>query len=379
MLQSRPFRLLRLVAVRPVGGKPVVASGILQFQTAPAAVRPSSPPASVVVNHLVYRDPDCVLHRLSGFGQHFNQVRPLKSHSSPIVGQRTAKTAQRVGLIEIGIMLRQIGRVLGNRQIPARGDAAAFGEAIFHFVHKPPSAQIDRAGCRIVQLNVLAFFRIGKGMIHKLVDHDFGHRRRRIGLAGCEGSQGAPLPRSVGKTPRRNAVGLAEKTKRIHHSTAFRRPQRNPLAFGSERKSQRVLIQSQKSASRNPRPLRENIAFFFRIVGQAASRQIHALIRVVVQLHKIQNRIIRMRQKLVDHDASVRIGLGWLFFSRRTARQKTRAPSLGISFSERRLCQRQRMSKTIGRHRPFPSVLILHFQQERARSMPQANGSRPIG
>ena len=379
ILQSCPFCLPCLVTVRPVGGKPVVASRILQLQTASAAVGPTSPPASVVIYHLVHRDPDGVLYCLSSFGQHFNQVRSLKCHSPPIIGQRTAEIAQRVGFIEIGIMLRQIGRVLGHRQITARGDATAFEEAILHFVRKAPSAQIDRTGGWIVQLDILAVFLIGKGVIHKFVNHDFGHRRRRIGLAGGEGRQGTPLPGAVGKASGGNAVGLTEKTKRIHYSTAFRGPQRNPLAFGAKRKPKRVLIQSQESASRNHRPLRKNIALLFRIVGQSASRQIHTLIRVVVQLHKIQNRIIRMRQKLVDHDAPIRSFFVWFFFSRRTARQKTRLPSLGISFAKRRFCQRQRMAETIGRHRPFSSVLILHFQQERARSMPEANSSRSIG
>ena len=123
-----PGRLVRFIAVAPVRGEAMIGVRIQQFQTAPAARRPLTPASAGAIRHLILDNVNRARSQAVAVGA--GQIlRQRQRHALAIVRKSAAEISQRVGGIQIGILCKQIGQVVGDDEITVCGQRRVRREA----------------------------------------------------------------------------------------------------------------------------------------------------------------------------------------------------------------------------------------------------------
>ena len=165
----RPRRLARFITVSPVGSQTMVAARINEFEAAAAAMRPLSPSSANAVSDFIDNDPGNVGLRDSGCVGVDHHVGHGYGKSLAAAGQMTAKIANGVVRIQIGITHEQVGRVLCHDEVPARRDHRVGGDQVVNAGGESPATDIDGIGALVVELNILFVVVAGDRAVHDFV------------------------------------------------------------------------------------------------------------------------------------------------------------------------------------------------------------------
>ena len=364
-LDIRPRALGRLVAVGPVGGQPVVAARVHQFQAASTAVRPLAPPPAVLVEDLVHHDH---ILRVVGHGQ---------GDAFPAVGERAGVVAHHLAGREVGVVDQQARLVPRHYEVPARRDDRALRDREGDPVLELPQPHVHVARAPVVQLDVLLVVVLRDRVVHDLVDHDVADVERRVGGALRRRRQLVEAGRAVGIPAAGHAVLLRLVPDRVHH-VRIRRPQEDQPALGLQVEPE-LVRHPRREAPRGEDRIRDPVLVRGRIVAEETPAQVHRLRAGVVDLDVVPRGKVRVGEELVDDHVGQDARRDDLRRAGRTAGGRAGRPRARVALPVGAPAQHQRRARAVGRGRPRRAVGVLRLQQDRAAVVAQAHGALAVG
>ena len=176
----RPWRLLRLVRVRPVRGQPRVRVRVLQLEAGAAAVRPLAPCAAVRVPDLAHDDVNGVRchHALAVRGP--NLVGHRQTDDVAAVAEGALIASDHARGRHVRMVGTKPGRVLGQHHELARPEPGSRREIKRDAAPHPPTRQVQRANTPVEELHELVGIPPGR-VVEDLVDHHLLHAPGRVG------------------------------------------------------------------------------------------------------------------------------------------------------------------------------------------------------
>ena len=354
-LNVHPRRLPALVAVRPVGRQTVIGMRINQFQAAPAAAGPLAPASARAVGHLVFL--------------HVNGVGPIiglglgQGEQFALVREFAAVVAVGVAGVEIGVIGKQIGRVLSHHHVAIGTNERVGRKRVRHSCRELPAGQIDRIGPLVVKFDVLIVVVAADRVIHQFVDHNVADHNRAVVRPRRVGRERVKIVRPVRPAPIRNPVGLRPKLHRVQNPAAVGLDEVERFALAVEREAQLRLGERHKTGRPHHRARWNDKLIGRRIIGQNTTRNVHAGGAVIVKFDELRHgRILAMRQNLIDHHAPQRAGGEGVPPARRAARLVADVPRPRIALAVGRVGQHDGVPRAAGRHRPGINIGVGHSQ-----------------
>ena len=371
------------IAVRPIGGQPVVAARVDQLQAAAAAITPPAPTPAGAVEHLVHDDVnDAGLdHSAEVCGVH--GIR----HGQ---GDSFAGIAQRAGIIADGVVRgqRRGGRrvigdeasdVFGDDEVAIDRDDGVGRKREINALGEAPVGEVDGVGAAVVKLHELIIIITGDGVVHDFVDHEITGAQPAVGSAGRFCRQPVEGGGAVRRAARRHAVFLRVKRDRIDDARQIRVDQEDELTTAAQSKAEHGFGEENEACRPNHRAVRDAEFVRRRFVAQPAAGQIHRHGAVVVKFDVIELRQICIREKFVDDHIAQRLIMQSVHAARRAAKHVTLVPCQRIVLAIRRMRQFQRVTGAVGGQRPRRLTVVIDFQQDGARAVAQAHRAGFVG
>ena len=241
--------------------------------------------------------------------------------------------------------------VLRDHQIGIRRKQPVARKRKINSVAEFPAAQIHRLGPLIVQFDVFVAAVAGNRSVHDFVEHHVADANVAVRQAGRSGGQAVELIRAVRVTASGNAVFLPAELDGVEHAGGVRTLEINRFPGCAQREAHLRLVENDIAPGRDNR-VRNDKFVRVRVVGQDAAGYIHRLIAVVVEFDVIEQRVVCVRQKLVDEHRAQGAGAIRFDGAGRTACDIANVPRFGKSLPVGRTRQHQRMPGAVGGDRP---------------------------